>query len=166
MKKTETFLLWGVIVFGLLEAGPTRAQELIYRCGNEYSNQKPQAVPGQPLPACTVLQGVGVTEIKSPKSVVRPIAPAPATGVVNQAIQPEAVGQNQEAKAILEAEWVRAQTQRQELLAQYQNGSPPLLGGEAHNHQKYLDRVAELKRQLDRNEADLNSLQHELNRIR
>jgi hypothetical protein len=167
MKHKVSCLLWcGLGLGGLFSTAQVEAQELIYRCGHEYTNQKPQPAPGQPAPACTVLQGVSVTEIKGGKPLARPAAPVSAPVPAAPEGGAEASSSSQEARAILEAERSRALAQRQELLAQYQEGAPPVQGAEAHNHQKYLDRVAELKRQLDRNEADLNGLQHELNRLR
>lgn len=142
------------------------AQEVIYRCGHEYTNQKPVTPPGKKAPDCQVLQGVSVTEIKGPDLAKQ--ATTDKNGLVKSGAPKENPEQavRQEARAILEAEWTRAQSQRQALLAAYENGAPPLLGDEVRNHQKYLDRVAELKRQLDRNEADLTGLQHELNRLK
>jgi hypothetical protein len=39
-----------------------------------------------------------------------------------------------------------------------------MLGPEHRNHQKYLDRVAELKAALERNEKDIAGLKRELGR--
>ena len=166
---------WWAVGVGLAGMGGSSAlaQEVIYRCGHEYTNQKPVPAPGQKPPDCTVLQGVSVTEIKG--LAPNPPSPPPSKGAEKGAEKnsqadskqdPQAGLERQEARAILSAEWARAQAQHQALLAEYQNGAPPLLGAETRNHQKYLDRVAELKRQLDRNEADLNCLQHELDRIK
>ncbi len=174
--------LWPVLLLGfwlgLWVTPQVSAQEVIYRCGHEYTNQKPVTPPGKKAPDCQVLQGVSVTEIKGPDLAKQ--ATTDKNGLVksgagskraNEALGPEPKESpeqavRQEAMAILEAEWTRAQSQRQALLAAYENGAPPLLGDEVRNHQKYLDRVAELKRQLDRNEADLTGLQHELNRLK
>jgi hypothetical protein len=39
------------------------------------------------------------------------------------------------------------------------------MGPELRNHQKYLDRVADLKSSIERNESDLSGLQRELDRL-
>jgi uncharacterized protein Yka (UPF0111/DUF47 family) len=46
----------------------------------------------------------------------------------------------------------------------YQQGEPEKWASEARNHQKYLDRVAALKAQIERTERDIDSLQRELAR--
>jgi hypothetical protein len=39
------------------------------------------------------------------------------------------------------------------------------MGAEARNHQKYLDRVQEMKANLQRNEADIASIRREIGRL-
>jgi hypothetical protein len=51
------------------------------------------------------------------------------------------------------------------LLRQYNNGEPEKQGGESRNYQKYLDRVAELKADLARNDSDIAGIRRELGRI-
>ena len=65
---------------------------------------------------------------------------------------------------ILDSELKRAEARQAELLKEYNNGEPDKQGGEARNHQKYLDRVAELKAALARNEADVAGIRRELGR--
>ena len=43
--------------------------------------------------------------------------------------------------------------------------SPDKLGPETRNHQKYLDRVAELKAAIARNESDIAGIKRELGRV-
>jgi hypothetical protein len=52
-----------------------------------------------------------------------------------------------------------------ELLKEYNNGEPDKRGDEVRNHQKYLDRVAELKANLARNESDMAGIRRELGRV-
>jgi hypothetical protein len=40
------------------------------------------------------------------------------------------------------------------------------VGGEARDYQKYVDRVAGIKASMDRNQADIDSIQRELSRVR
>ena len=51
-----------------------------------------------------------------------------------------------------------------ELLRDYNNGEPERRSDETRNYQKYLDRVAELKASLARNESDIVSIRRELAR--
>ena len=70
-----------------------------------------------------------------------------------------------DARAILEAELKKAEARQAELLKEYNNGEPEKLGPEHRNHQKYLDRVAELKASIARNESDIAGLKRELGRV-
>jgi hypothetical protein len=47
---------------------------------------------------------------------------------------------------------------------EYNSGEPEMLGPEHRNHQKYLDRIAELKLAIERNEKDIAGLKRELGR--
>jgi hypothetical protein len=47
---------------------------------------------------------------------------------------------------------------------EYNNGEPEKMGNESRNHQKYLDRVAELKASIARNESDIAGIRRELGR--
>jgi hypothetical protein len=65
----------------------------------------------------------------------------------------------------LESELKKAQSRQTELLRDYNNGEPEKMGGEARNHQKYLDRVAEMKASMTRNARDMDSIRRELARM-
>ena len=71
-----------------------------------------------------------------------------------------------DTKAILEQELRRAEARQNELTKEYNNGEPDKIGGEARNYQKYLDRVAEIKASLARNQSDIDGLKRELSRLR
>lgn len=51
-------------------------------------------------------------------------------------------------------------------MKEYNNGEPDKIGGEARNYQKYLDRVAEMKASIARNQSDIDGLKRELSRLR
>jgi hypothetical protein len=50
-----------------------------------------------------------------------------------------------DTRLILESELKKAEARHAELLKEYNNGEPEKQGPETRNHQKYLDRIAELK---------------------
>jgi hypothetical protein len=66
---------------------------------------------------------------------------------------------------ILEAELKKAEARHAELLKEYNNGEPERLGPETRNNQKYIDRVAELKSALSRNDSDIAGIKRELARV-
>ena len=70
-----------------------------------------------------------------------------------------------DARLILDAELKKAEARQQELLGEYNSGEPEKRGDESRNHQKYLDRVAELKASLARNEGDMAGIRRELARV-
>lgn len=174
--KSEMKTVWlltsmFVAATGWLVAEPVPAQDRIYRCGNEYTNRIGNRKD------CKVVEGGNVT-------VVRGTTPAPASGsspspspgatqrVVNappaapRIDSPEQRARDADAKAILEQELRRTEARQAELLKEYNNGQPDKIGGEARNYQKYLDRVAEMKAAIDRNQSDIEGIKRELNRFR
>lgn len=139
------------------------AQGKIWRCGNTYTNDEAQAkvqnckqVDGGNI---TVVQGTKVNGA-APVSTRAPNAPVTAPRVDAG----EQKARDSDAKAILEAELKKAETRQAELVKEYNNGEPEKLGPETRNHQKYIDRVAELKAAIERNEKDIAGLKRELGR--
>ncbi len=66
---------------------------------------------------------------------------------------------------MLESELKKAQERQTLLLKEFNNGEPEKQGSESHNYQKYLDRVAEMKAELARNESDIAGIQREIDRL-
>ncbi len=158
----------------LVMAGPTQAE--IYRCGNEYTNKITDAQKGQ----CKLLEGGNVTVIQGFKAPVAPAGPsgsaAASTGGSPVRVASAAPGQarvdnadqkarDSDARLILESELKKAEARNTDLLREYNNGEPDKRGDEARNYQKYLDRVAELKATLARNESDVAGIRRELGRV-
>jgi hypothetical protein len=150
--------------------------ERIYRCGNEYTN-----APAQPKD-CQVMQGQTITVIQgtrpsgapsgsatSPPSMRTKMTPSVANGAPSLgAGAPEPVDakvRDAQKRAILVAELQQTRERHAQLVLEYNAGEPDLLGGEARNHQKYLDRLARLKAGIARAERDMDSLQRELSRL-
>jgi hypothetical protein len=141
------------------------AQTAIYRCGNSYTNDKAEAaakncklVEGGNV---TVVQGTRVSGASKPVSV----ATAPQTAASPQRVDSaDQKARDADARAILEAELKKAEARHAELLKEYNNGEPERMGPEHKNYQKYLDRVAEMKAAIERNEKDMAGLRRELGR--
>jgi hypothetical protein len=141
------------------------SQERIYRCGNEYTN----AVPSAHTQGCKLVSGGNVTVVQG----TRPAASSPARGAAP--VPPASGGQrvdageqksrDSDARQILESELKKAEVRHAELLKEYNNGEPEKRGDESRNFQKYLDRVAELKANLARNESDIAGIRRELGRV-
>lgn len=136
-----------------------QAQERIYRCGNEYTNTVP---PGQKN-NCKLLTGGNVTIVQS-QNFAPPVRVAAAAQAGQRVDATAQRSRDSEARQILESELKKVESRQDELLREYNNGEPDKLGPETRNHQKYLDRVANLKADIDRGESDMAGLRRELER--
>jgi hypothetical protein len=151
-------------LLGALLALPAAAQDKIYRCGTEYTNHPPKDAN------CRVVEGGNVTVIHGYTPPARSSgasssdsgASAPGQSRVNSDEQRQ---RDADARLILENELKRAETRQTELQTAYNNGQPEKIGGEAQNYQKYIDRVAGMKADIDRNQADIDGIKRELARL-
>ncbi len=170
-----------VLTAGVLGAVlPAVAQERIYRCGNEYTNQ----IKGRS--GCKLVEGGNVTVVRGTAPSNAGAAPAPsparpsgggdsspysaprvssAPSAAPRIDTPDQRARDSDAKTILEQELRRAEQRQAELQKEYNNGEPERQGNE-RNYQKYLDRVAEMKASIARNQSDIDGLKRELSRFR
>ena len=144
--------------------GSAFAQAKIFRCGNTYTNDEAQARAQN----CKLVEGGNVTVVQGTR-VVTPVstaAPRPQAGASGgqRVDSGEQKARDGEARGILEAELKKAEARLAELQKEYNNGEPEKLGPETRNHQKYIERVAELKANLERTEKDIAGLKRELGR--
>ena len=157
--KTASLLIPALAI--LFTAGAS-AQAKIFRCGNSYTNDEVQAK----AMGCKPVEGGNVTVVQGTKvnggANVSAVKPVVAPGSKVDAGEQKA--RDTEARAILEAELKKAEARRAELLKEYNNGEPDKLGPETKNHQKYLDRVADLKQSIERSERDIEGLRREIGR--
>jgi hypothetical protein len=138
------------------------SQERIYRCGNEYTN----TVPNAKTRGCKLMEGGNVTVVKGARPTAStPVRVASASSPTQRVDAGDQKSRDSDARQILESELKKAQTRQLELLREYNNGEPEKMGGEARNSQKYLDRVAEIKASLARNESDIAGIRRELGRV-
>ena len=147
-----------------------QAQTKIWRCGNAYTNDEAVARAQNCKPMeggnVTVVQG---TRVNGAASGARgrgdSVATAPQTaGPGGRVDAGEQKARDNDARVILESELKKAESRHAELLQEWNNGEPEKMGPEHRNYQKYLDRVAELKAAIERNEKDIAGLKRELGR--
>lgn len=151
-----------LLIFFLFTASalPSLAQDRIYRCGNEYTNNASVAKQR----GCKTVEGGNVTIIQG----TRPQAGSPGStraGPAPRVDTNEQRARDADSRAILEAELRRAETRQAELVKEYNSGEPEKIGPEHRNHQKYLDRVSQLESSIARGENDIASLRRELSRL-
>lgn len=163
-----------LLVLGV--ALPLQAQQKIYRCGNEYTNQPGNAQARN----CRLVEGANLTVVEglrpqpaAPAAAVAPAnaaprAAAPVAGARTEAEKVSGTEQrarDNDARAILTAELRKAEARWQEARAAYNNGQLDKQGDEFRNHQRYLDRVENLRTQVLRAEADVAGIKRELARL-
>ncbi|NMM82706.1 hypothetical protein B2J86_17570 [Acidovorax sp. SRB_14] len=142
------------------------AQDRIYRCGNEYTNNASQAKER----GCKLVEGGNVTVLQG----ARPNAPAAqAPGAAASASPPSAPrvdnsdqrARDADARVILESELRKAETRLAELRREYNNGEPERNALDLRNPQRYMERTAEIKANLARTESDIAGIRRELGRL-
>ena len=178
MNKAFSFLL-AVFLAGSAGLSSGWAQDRIYRCGNEYTNN-----PGQARErGCKLVEGGNVTVVQGTRAAPAPAAssaparsggpgsaPAAAPGAsappgapkVDQSAQR---ARDADARAILESELRKSETRLAELQAEYNQGAPQRNALDLRNPQHYMERTAALKDKVARAESDVAGIRRELGRL-
>ncbi|WP_119965088.1 hypothetical protein [Simplicispira lacusdiani] len=163
MNKIFFTLLPAVLC--LAAVGPAQAQDRIYRCGNEYTNNASQAKER----GCKLVEGGNVTVVEGARS-----APAASGAAPKAAVSPPSApkvdpndqrSRDADARAILESELRKAETRHAELVKEYNNGAPERGALDLRNPQRYMERTAELKASIARSESDIAGIKRELARL-
>lgn len=157
-------LLTIVLVFASM-APAAWAQDRIYRCGNEYTNNATQAKER----GCKLVEGGNVTVLQGSRPKASG-AVAPAATTASPAGAPRVDNNDQrardaDARAILESELRKAEARHAELLKEYNDGAPVRNALDLRNPQVYMERTAELKASVARSESDLAGIRRELARL-
>jgi hypothetical protein len=149
---------------------PAASSSSVYRCPGPPVLYTDTLTPQEAKErGCRSIEGAPVTVIQG----ARPRLPAPvqASGPRNPEGRSEARvdpgeqrSRDGEARRILETELKREEDKLAELKREFNNGEPERQGGE-RNYQKYLDRVAAMKENIDRKEADVAALKRELAKL-
>ena len=139
-SQKETHFLISLIAFGSLSGA--FAQERIYRCGNEYTNTVPEAQARN----CKLVSGGNVTVVQAHRPGPSKAANTGATQPAQRVDSGDQRAKDSDSRLILESELKKAEARQAELLKEYNNGEPEKLGPEHRNHQKYVDRIAEIGR--------------------
>jgi hypothetical protein len=154
----------------LVATGTAQSQGRIFRCGNTYTNDAAEAKSHN----CKLVEGGYVTVVEGTRvqgnaaatAPVKVAAAAPSSGSAGTRVDSaDQKARDSDARQILEAELKKAESRQAELVREFNNGEPEKQGPEARNHQKYLDRVAELKASISRNENDIAGIKRELGRV-
>ena len=155
--------LFFIAVVGALTMGQlVWAQDRIYRCGDIYTN-----VIAKDAVNCKLITGANVTIVQPspPKTTPQPSVSKGSSQPGLQVSPSDQRTKDADARIILEAELKKAEALYGALSKEFNAGEPEKLGPEHKNHQKYLDRIAELKASLARVDADRVAIRRELSRF-
>ena len=162
-----------LVLLAALALPVAAAPDKIWRCGNEYTNQPGDAKAR----GCKLVEGGNLTVIEGLKpqgggrtsvaATARPGA-APVQAARSEAERVEGAEQrarDADARAILETELRKAEARQAELRLEYQGGEPEQRPEELRHPVLRQQRVAALKEQLARVDADVAALRRELARL-
>jgi hypothetical protein len=157
MKPVALSMSFAILAAASLALSPARAEDRVYRCGNEYTNQIKGRTDCKPVEGgnVTVVRGLAPAAVPASSSAGPHGADAPA---VARADSPEQRARDADAKAILQQELERAQARQDELLKQYNDDGTDKTAGS----QKHL----EMKAAIDRNQSDIDGIKRELARFK
>lgn len=147
--------LAGALLF-VVSASALAQSNQVYRCGNEYTNNPPAGLAG-----CKPIQGGNVTVVRGGRQAEADRV-ASMSKSINKMGEHEQQQRDSERLQILQSEMAKAQARQADLMRQYNNGEPERMGPEFRNYQMYLDRVAQMKADIERNQSDIDALQREL----
>lgn len=114
---------------------------------------------------CRTIEGSPVTVVSVPKPA-RPAASGQGSAD-GAAVKVDPILQkarDSDRRGVLERELREAEGKLAELQKEYAGGTPERRGDE-RNYQKYLDRVADLKASISRQEADIGAIKRELSKL-
>ncbi len=156
----------GVFVGCALSAFSVCAEQAVYQCGQELTNQPKNPALCQKIEISnhTQIAGTKVQNFAKPNAVVSVIDRPSETSQTVSSISPNLHQRQTQSRTILEDERQKLMLQHAELVRNYNHGQPALLEGESRHQVQYLQRVAALKTNLDRIERDLQALQREIAR--
>ena len=164
-----TVLLSISFIFFASSVSSAFAQERIYRCAGkegktpEYINNAKDAQAR----GCKQIEGGNVTVVSGSLGVrpATPVRVAAATQASPASSNEEQRARDSDTRGILEAELRKAEARLAEQQKEFNNGQPEKQGIEGRNYQRYLDRVAEMKESIARNESDIAGLRREISRL-
>jgi hypothetical protein len=162
MKST-----WQWMVIGMsISVGFAAAQQAVYKCGQEITNQPADPTQCQKflISSPTQIEGTRVQNGQAAK----PLSTAPVSAVERQVntptATPENLQRNVQARTILEDEWQKLSDRYAEMVRNFNGGQPALMAGETLQHPQYKRRTAEMQVQIERMARDMLALNREMTR--
>jgi hypothetical protein len=158
---------WHILLMALpCFAGLALADQAVYKCGQEITNQPNDPSQCQKLLISnpTQIEGTRVQNGQSP----RPVSAVSGTAAERISIPPnnpqDALQRNVQARTVLEDEWQKLNAKHAEMVRFFNGGQPALQEGESLQNPQYKRRVADMQIQIERMARDLMALKRELSR--
>ncbi len=158
---------WHILLMALpWFAGLALADQAVYKCGQEITNQPNDPSQCQKLLISnpTQIEGTRVQNGQSPK----PVSAVSGTAAERISIPPtkpqDALQRNVQARTVLEDEWQKLSAKQAEMVRVFNGGQPALQEGESLQNPQYKRRVADMQIQIERMARDLMALKRELSR--
>ncbi|HEY4079571.1 MAG TPA: hypothetical protein VGM81_02650 [Burkholderiaceae bacterium] len=143
---------------------PALAQSTVYRCPGPPVLYTDGLTPKEAADkGCRSIEGAPITVVQTPKSHSAVASEAQRELARIDVNQQKA--RDDERRRVLENELREAEKRMAATQAEYQDGNGERQGDEARNYQKYLDRMAQLKASLNRQEADIQALKREISKL-
>ena len=135
----------------------------MYRCpGNVYTSEITEKEAKER--GCRTIEGAPITIVAPPKPRPQPGAGAPRGEGEGKVDAREQRARDSDARKILEAELQREEEALAALQKDFNQGEPERQGGE-RNYQRYLDRVEEMRKAIERKQSDIAAIRRELAKL-
>ena len=166
MKNTSVSTSLGI----LLSFSCFSAAADVFRCvgadgkSTEYINNVKDAQSR----GCKTMQGGNLTVVQGSAAPRAPVVRVASVGTSPGSRtdgSPDQKARDSDSRSILESELKKAEVRLAEQQKEFNNGEPEKQGIEGRNYQRYLDRVAEMKDGISRNQSDIAGLKRELSRL-
>lgn len=154
----------------LTMASASWGQSRVYRCGNEYTNNAAQAKKEN----CRLIEGGSLTIVhtgggsSAPRAATSgsPAAPVSRGPEAAQVSNTQQQVRDNDARAILQAELVKAQERLAAVKAEFNGGLPTAAELAASQPEVYQERIDRLKAKIARQESDVQGIERELARLK
>ena len=158
---------WHILLMALpWFAGMALADQAVYKCGQEITNQPNDPSQCQKLLISnpTQIEGTRVQNGQSPKTA----SAVSGTAVERISIAPnnpqDTLQRNIQARTVLEDEWQKLSARHAELVRVFNGGQPALQEGESLQNPQYKRRTVDMQTQIERMARDMLALKRELSR--
>jgi hypothetical protein len=135
----------------------------VYRCPNNvYTSEITEKEAKER--GCRTIEGAPITIVAPPKPAPRPGANGAPRGEGEKVDAKDQRARDSDARKILEAELKREEEALAALQKEFNAGEPERQGGE-RNFARYQERVEEMRKAIERKQADIAALRRELAKL-